>query len=105
MYRVMLRMRVRPGGTGVFEEVIAEVAAAVAARPGNLGQRVFRADAGGADGPATYYVFSDWVDEEAFREHERSAEHRERIARLGAVREESAMTTMTPVAQWGAPAL
>jgi heme-degrading monooxygenase HmoA len=102
----MLTMRVRPGGGEVFEQVIAEVAAAVAARPGNLGQRVFRADtAGGADDSATYYVFSDWVDEDAFREHERSAGHRERVARLGAVREESAMTTMTPVAEWAAPAL
>jgi quinol monooxygenase YgiN len=89
----MLRMRVRAGCAERFEAMIAEVAEAVAARPGNLGQRMFRADSESG----TYYVFSDWADEQAFWEHERSAAHRERIALLRAVREESTMVAMWQV--------
>lgn len=94
MYRVMLRMRVRVGCADRFEAVIAEIAEAVAARPGNLGQGMFRTDSD----PGTYYVFSDWADEQTFWEHERSTEHRERIAWLRDVREESSMTAMWHVA-------
>jgi heme oxygenase (mycobilin-producing) len=97
MFRVMLRMRIRPGAGAQFEEIIGDIACAVAARAGNLGQQVYRE----ASDPLVYYVFSDWVDDKAFWVHESSAEHRSRIARMGPVRVESSMSTMQLVNDLG----
>jgi quinol monooxygenase YgiN len=100
MFRVLLKMRIRLGTDAQFKEVIGDIAGAVAARPGNLGQWVYR----DAADPLVYYVISDWAGNKAFWEHESSAEHRSRIARLRGIREDSTMSTMQLVTAMGDPA-
>lgn len=89
-FGVLLTMRVKPGCAQRFEEAIRSVATTVAGHPGNVGQAVFR----DVEDELTYVISSEWVDEHAFREHERSPEHRRAIAALRDLRADSAMAVM-----------
>jgi heme oxygenase (mycobilin-producing) len=96
VFRAVVRMRIRPGCATSFQEAIDRVAARVGANPTNLGQAVFR----DAADDRTYYVVSDWIDQESFWAHERSPEHRSEIRHLGSLREESSMSTMELLLDW-----
>ncbi|OXM69784.1 antibiotic biosynthesis monooxygenase family protein [Amycolatopsis vastitatis] len=89
-FGVLLTMRVKPGCAQRFEEAIRRVAATVADHPGNVGQAVFL----DIEDELTYVISSEWVSEHAFREHERSPEHRRAIAALRDLRADSAMAVM-----------
>lgn len=94
MYRVLLRMEVRPGHEEQFERAWSEGAAEIAAEPANVGQTLARAQ---GDGESVYYIVSDWTDEPSFREYEVSERHRKHRARLHPYRSAGSMTTMTVV--------
>jgi heme-degrading monooxygenase HmoA len=98
MYRVLLRMAVRPGQEEQFERAWNEGAAEIAAEPANVGQTLARAQADG-DEESVYYIVSDWTDEPAFREYEVSERHRVHRARLHPYRSSGSMTTMTVVSR------
>lgn len=90
VFRVILRMDVRGGTEPAFERAWAEVAESIAAHPANRGQWLMRGRDGG---PSVYYVTSDWRDEPAFREFERSEAHRAHRSRLGPFRQGGWMVT------------
>lgn len=71
VFRVMLRMVVRPGAEDDYERTWLEVGSVITNHPANLGQWLLRSDEEGS----VYYIVSDWTDEESFRAFERSAEH------------------------------
>lgn len=93
-YRVLLRMRVRPGQEAGFVDAWRSGAATIAAEPAQLGQSLSRSDTEAG----VYYIVSDWTDEVSFRAYERSDRHREHRARLHPYRESGSMQTMAVVA-------
>jgi len=92
-FRVFLRLGTRPGAGPAFEQAWQFGANLIAGQGGNLGQWLAR----GTDDPGTYYVVSDWADEESFRCYERSTVHAEHLARLRPYRTEGEMRTMSVV--------
>ena len=58
VFRVMLRMEIKPGRAEDFERVWCEVGESVTSHPANLGQWLSRS----ADEENIYYIVSDWVD-------------------------------------------
>ncbi|WP_410601166.1 antibiotic biosynthesis monooxygenase family protein [Amycolatopsis sp. lyj-90] len=94
IFRVMLRMQIKPGMAGDFERTWLEVGDAVTSHPANLGQWLSRGD----DEEDVYYVVSDWVSEPRFREFETSDRHLNHRAKLHPYRSAGSMTTMRVVA-------
>ncbi|MBV1935725.1 antibiotic biosynthesis monooxygenase [Streptomyces sp. BV286] len=94
VFRVMLRMQIKPGVEGEFEKVWQEVGASVTDHPANLGQWLSRS----VEESGVYYIVSDWVDEPRFREFETSDRHLEHRQKLHPYRSGGSMTTMHVVA-------
>jgi len=88
-FRVMLRMQVKPGMEDEFEQTWSAVGAAVTRHRANLGQWLSRSQ----DEPGIYYIASDWVDEQRFREFEHSEAHVKHRAALHPLRVGGSMTT------------
>ncbi|MET0425256.1 MAG: antibiotic biosynthesis monooxygenase family protein [Actinoplanes sp.] len=93
VFRVMLRMEIKPGAEEEFERVWTQIGDSVTSHPANLGQWLSRSDEKGV-----YYIVSDWVDEPRFREFETSHRHLEHREKLHPYRTGGAMTTMQVVA-------
>lgn len=94
VFRVMLRMQIKPGAAAEFERTWADVGDSVTSHPANLGQWLARSN----DEEGVYYIVSDWVDEPRFREFELSDKHLEHRQKLHPYRSGGTMTTMTVVA-------
>jgi heme-degrading monooxygenase HmoA len=90
MFRVLLRMQIKPGMEEGFETAWAQVGDVVNGHPANLGQSLLRS----AEESGVYYIVSDWVDEPRFREFEHSAAHVEHRTKLHPYRDGGTMTTM-----------
>ncbi len=94
VFRVMLRMQIKPGMEQDFERVWREVGDSVTGHPANLGQWLSRS----AEEDGVYYIVSDWADEPRFREFETSDRHLAHRQKLHPYRSGGAMTTMHVVA-------
>ncbi|MDF3299884.1 antibiotic biosynthesis monooxygenase family protein [Streptomyces tropicalis] len=94
VFRVMLRMEIRPGMEDDFEKVWREVGDSVTGHPANLGQWLSRS----AEENGIYYIVSDWLDEPRFRAFETSDRHLEHRKKLHPYRSGGSMTTMHVVA-------
>lgn len=94
VFRVMLRMEIRPGMEDEFEKVWQEVGDSVTSHPANLGQWLSRS----AEESGVYYIVSDWVNEPLFRAFETSDRHVEHRVKLHPYRTGGSMTTMRVVA-------
>ncbi|WP_018681699.1 antibiotic biosynthesis monooxygenase family protein [Actinokineospora enzanensis] len=90
VFRVQLRMQIKPGMEAGFERVWAEVGRSVTGHPANLGQWLARS----AEEDGVYYITSDWADEPRFREFERSAGHLAHREKLHPYRSGGSMQTM-----------
>jgi heme-degrading monooxygenase HmoA len=90
LFRVLLRLQINQGMARDFEQTWPRIGNAVTAHPANRGQWLLR----GADEPATYYIMSDWTDEDQFRAFEHSPAHLEHRKLLGRYRCAVSMTTM-----------
>lgn len=94
VFRVMLRMQIKPDMENEFEKVWMEVGDSVTTHPANLGQWLSRS----AEESSIYYIVSDWVNEPLFREFETSERHLEHRQKLHPYRSGGSMTTMHIVA-------
>lgn len=97
MFRIMLRMRIKPGLAAEFEQVWLDSGAVITDQPANLGQSLSQGEIDEATGETVYYIISDWVDEQRFREYERSKAHLEHRAHLHPYRAGGDMATMRVV--------
>ncbi|MCM3886722.1 antibiotic biosynthesis monooxygenase [Frankia sp. R82] len=70
-FRIMLTMRIHPGREAEFEQTWLNIGDGITSHPANLGQWLVRSQ----DEPSTYYIISDWVNEELFRAFELSEGH------------------------------
>lgn len=93
VFRVMLRMQIKPELADEFERVWQEVGDSVTSHPANLGQWLSRCEE-----EDVYYIVSDWVNEPRFREFETSDRHLEHRQKLHPYRTGGSMTTMHVVA-------
>lgn len=91
VFRVTLRMDVHPGMGAAFEKAWIDGANVITSQRANLGQWLSRS----SESCDVYYIVSDWVDEPAFREYERSEEHVVHRQKLHPYRAAGSMTTMT----------
>lgn len=99
VFRVMLRMLIKPGMGPDFERVWSEVGDSVVTHPANLGQWLSRSDEEDPEnGGSVYYIVSDWVSEPAFREFETSDRHLTHRQKLHPYRSGGSMVTMRVVA-------
>lgn len=89
-FRVMLRMRIKPGMGPDFEKTWHSVGDTVSGHPANRGQWLLRS----GDEENIYYIMSDWVTEAEFRTFERSPQHLEHRQKLHPYREQGSMATM-----------
>jgi heme-degrading monooxygenase HmoA len=89
-FRVMLRMQIKPGMERQFEQEWTAVGTTVTGDSANLGQWLAKS----AEEKGVYYIVSDWVNEERFREFEHSAAHVHHRERLHPFRCGGSMTTM-----------
>jgi heme-degrading monooxygenase HmoA len=94
VFRVMLRMEIKPGMEDEFQRVWTEVGDSVTSHPANLGQWLSKS----IDEPGVYYIVSDWVDEPQFREFEHSDGHLTHRQKLHPYRSGGSMVTMHVVA-------
>lgn len=94
VFRVALRMQIRPGMEADFERVWGEIGDSVAGHHANLGQWLSRS----AEEPGVYHIVSDWVDEPQFREFEHSDGHLVHRQKLYPFRSGLSMTTMRVIA-------
>ncbi|HEY8374496.1 MAG TPA: antibiotic biosynthesis monooxygenase family protein [Pseudonocardiaceae bacterium] len=94
VFRVMLRMQIKPGMEAEFERVWQEIGDSVTSHPANLGQWLSRS----LDEEGVYYIVSDWVDEPRFREFETSQRHLDHRQKLHPYRSGGSMVTMQVVA-------
>ncbi|GAA2241801.1 MULTISPECIES: antibiotic biosynthesis monooxygenase family protein [Streptomyces] len=94
VFRVTLRMQIKPGMEDDFEKVWLEVGDSVTSHPANLGQWLSRS----AEEEGVYYIVSDWVNEPLFRAFETSDRHLEHRQKLHPYRSGGSMTTMHVVA-------
>ncbi|MEW2044673.1 antibiotic biosynthesis monooxygenase [Streptomyces sp. NBC_00377] len=94
VFRVMLRMEIKPGVEAEFEKVWQEVGDSVTGHPANLGQWLSRS----AEENGIYYIVSDWVSEPLFREFETGESHVQHRRKLHPYRTGGSMTTMHVVA-------
>ncbi|MFI6577785.1 antibiotic biosynthesis monooxygenase family protein [Nocardiopsis sp. NPDC050513] len=93
MFRVLLRFELNPGMEKGFEDTWLSIGSVITDHPANLGQWLLRS----SDEESVYYVVSDWVDEESFREFEHSDEHVHHRTKLHPYRRGGAMYTMNVV--------
>lgn len=93
-FRVIITMKIHPGGEREFEETWLKIGDLVNGHPANLGQWLVRSE----KDASTYYIVSDWVDEERFREFEQSDVHREHRRMLNPLRASGSMATGTVLA-------
>jgi heme-degrading monooxygenase HmoA len=93
-FRVLLRMRIRPGAAAAFERDWRDGAARVSAQRASVAQWLARS----ADEAEVYYVVSDWTDEASFRDYERSDVHQQHLRRLRPHRVDGSMSTMAVLA-------
>ncbi|MFG2986812.1 antibiotic biosynthesis monooxygenase family protein [Streptomyces sp. NPDC048258] len=96
IFRVMLRMQIKPGMGAEFERVWKEVGESVTSHPANIGQSL--SHGAEKDEEGVYYIVSDWVDEPQFRAFETSDTHLEHRTKLHPYRSGGSMTTMHVVA-------
>ncbi|MGH3694682.1 MAG: antibiotic biosynthesis monooxygenase family protein [Pseudonocardiaceae bacterium] len=94
VFRVTLRMQIKPGMEADFERVWREVGDSVTSHPANLGQWLFRS----VEESGCYYIFSDWVNESRFREFEQSQRHLMHRQKLHPFRSGGSMAIMQAVA-------
>ncbi|WP_433261205.1 antibiotic biosynthesis monooxygenase family protein [Actinosynnema sp. CS-041913] len=94
VFRVMLRMEIKPGLEDEFVRVWRSIGDAITSHPASLGQWLSRS----AEEPGVFYVVSDWVDEERFREFETSGRHVDHRTKLHPFRVAASMVTMRVVA-------
>ncbi|MEU1180037.1 antibiotic biosynthesis monooxygenase family protein [Streptomyces sp. NPDC005820] len=94
VFRVMLRMEIKPGMEEEFEKVWLEVGDSVTGHPANLGQWLSRS----IDENGIYYIVSDWVSEPLFRAFETGESHVQHRRKLHPYRSGGSMTTMHVVA-------
>jgi heme-degrading monooxygenase HmoA len=92
-FRVLLRMRIRPGMEKEFEKTWYEVGSAIIEHTANRGQWL----SSSAEEPGIYYIMSDWSDEPSFREFERSERHLLHRKALHPYRIDGSMSTMNIV--------
>nr|AIW63016.1 monooxygenase [uncultured bacterium BAC-AB1442/1414/561] len=97
IFRILLRMEIRPDRCREFEQTWLKVGSAVTNDPGNLAQWLLRGHAE----ENVYYIVSDWVDEPSFRRFENSPEHVEHRAHLHPFRLTGTMVTMESVYRLG----
>lgn len=90
VFRVMLRMHIRPGLERQFEQAWYQVGSAVTDHPANLGQWLAKSQ----EEAGVYYIVSDWTDEPRFREFEHSEQHLAHRSTLHPFRTGGSMTTM-----------
>jgi heme-degrading monooxygenase HmoA/ribosome-associated toxin RatA of RatAB toxin-antitoxin module len=95
VFRVLLRAEISEGKGKEFEEVWREVGGVVTQQSANLGQWLMRSN----DEPDVYYIISDWIDEERFREFERSDAHIGHRSKLQPFRTKGSMVTTDVVAE------
>lgn len=95
VFRVLLRAEITEGKEKEFEEVWREVGGVITHQPANLGQWLMRSN----DEPGVYYIISDWIDEERFREFERSDAHIGHRSKLQPFRTKGSMVTTDVVAE------
>jgi heme-degrading monooxygenase HmoA len=93
VFRVALRMQIRPGQEQAFEEAWLAGADVITDQPANLGQWLFAS----AEETGVYHIVSDWTDEESFRRYELSDTHFVHRTKLHPYRESGSMATMTMV--------
>ncbi|MFF3327791.1 NAD(P)-binding domain-containing protein [Streptomyces sp. NPDC002889] len=94
LFRVILRMEIKPGTQDEFESTWWEVGSAIARQPANRGQTLSRTTEGDR---SVYYVVTDWLDEASFRTFELSQDHVEHRRRLGKYRTKGDMITTQTV--------
>ncbi|AXK32536.1 antibiotic biosynthesis monooxygenase [Streptomyces armeniacus] len=94
VFRVLLRMQIKPGMEDAFEREWSRVGESVTAHPANLGQWLARS----CEEKGVFYITSDWTDEEQFREFERSDRHVTHRQKLHPYRSGGSMSTMRVVA-------
>ncbi|MEV0637551.1 antibiotic biosynthesis monooxygenase family protein [Streptomyces sp. NPDC050619] len=92
-FRVLLRFEINPGMEADFERTWLSIGSVITGHPANLGQWLMRS----AEDESVYYVISDWVDEERFREFEHSDAHVEHRTKLHPFRRGGAMHIMRGV--------
>jgi quinol monooxygenase YgiN len=63
-FRMQIRMKVRTGRDGEFEDGWLALASAAQAHPANVDQWLARS----SQEPGVYFVVSDWTDEEGYRD-------------------------------------
>ncbi len=93
VFRVMLRMQIRPGMEQEFEQTWFQVGKAVTDHPANLGQWLAKSQ----EEDSVYYIVSDWTDEPRFREFEHSEGHLAHRTKLHPYRSGGSMSTMNVV--------
>lgn len=93
-FRVVLRMQIQPGMEREFEQVWQDIGDAVTDHPANRGQWLARDETE----EGVYYIMSDWVDEQRFREFETSSRHLRHREKLHPYRSGGSMSTMRLVA-------
>jgi heme-degrading monooxygenase HmoA len=93
-FRVMLTMHIQPGREADFEQTWLRIGDGITGHPANLGQWLIRS----ADEASTYYIVSDWVNEELFREFEHTPGHLEHRKILHPLRASGSMVTGTVLA-------
>jgi heme-degrading monooxygenase HmoA len=92
-FRVLLRMEIIPELFQEFERTWLDVGNTVTSHPANLAQWLLRS----TGDECVYYIVSDWVDEENFREFERSEAHLVHRKILHPYRASGTMQTMNAV--------
>lgn len=97
VFRVMLRMEIKPELAEEFEQTWVAVGDSVTSHPANLGQWLSRS----LTEDSVYYIVSDWRDEPSFRQFETSDRHLEHRQKLHPYRSGGSMTTMDVVAHVG----
>ncbi|MGW5869057.1 antibiotic biosynthesis monooxygenase family protein [Streptomyces sp. NPDC055239] len=70
-FRVILRMEVFPEMTADFEKVWLSIGESIAHEPANRGQVLVRS----TEEEGIYFVFTDWSNEQEFRDFELSHRH------------------------------
>jgi heme oxygenase (mycobilin-producing) len=90
VFRVLLRMQIRPGLEQAFEQTWYQIGQVVTGHPANICQWLAKSQ----DEEGVYYITSDWTDEPRFREFEHSADHLAHRTRLHPFRSGGSMTTM-----------
>lgn len=89
IFRVMLRMEIKPGMGDQFERTWTEVGNVITDHPANLGQWLLK----NAEEENVYHIMSDWVDEPRFRDFETSDAHVDHRKKLHPYRSGGSMTT------------